>query len=84
MCVKTVGGRHVSFGFILINLISSCGSKVEKILHFLYQSLAVDTNLRLLNPVNVLRTYFPKINLNFIFPSFCQSSTSFMGKHCIH
>jgi len=58
MCVKNIGGRHVSFGFILINLFSSCGSKIEQILHFLYQNLALDLNLRLFNPVNVLRTSF--------------------------
>jgi len=58
MCVKNIGDRHVSFGFILINLFSSCGSKIEKNLHFLYQSLALDLNQKLFNPVNVLRTYF--------------------------
>jgi hypothetical protein len=57
MYVKNIGGRHVYFGFILINLFSSCGSKIEKILH-LYQNLALDLNLRIFNSVNVLRTYF--------------------------
>jgi len=60
MCVKNIGGSHVSFGFKVINLFSSCGSKIEKILHFLYQSLALDLNLRLFNLFNDLRTYFSK------------------------